>query len=130
MSTVHHSDRRRIARAGLLVDLQLRGLLDSTLVVWMGEIGRTPNINNRAGRDHYVRSWSTALAGGGIKGGQVYGESDATGVDVKDNPVTEGDFFATIYSALGIDPKKENFAGVRPIPLAPFGSKVVSELLA
>ncbi len=117
------------AWAGLLVDLQQRGLLDNTLVVWMGEIGRTPNINNRAGRDHYVRSWSTALAGGGIKGGQVYGESDATGADVKDNPVTEGDFFATIYAALGIDPKKENFAGVRPIPLAPFGSKVVSELL-
>lgn len=117
------------AWAGLLTDLEQRGLLDKTLVVWTGEIGRTPSINNRAGRDHYVRSWSTALAGCGIKGGVVYGESDADGVDVKNNPVTEGDFFATIYSALSIDPKTENFAGVRPVPLAPFGSKVVSELL-
>jgi len=117
------------AWAGLLMDLEQRGLLDKTLVVWTGEIGRTPSINNRAGRDHYVRSWSTALAGCGIKGGLVYGESDADGIDVKSNPVTEGDFFATIYSALSIDPKTENFAGVRPVPLAPFGSKVVSELL-
>ena len=117
------------AWAGLLVDLQQRGLLDKTLVVWTGEIGRTPKINNRAGRDHYVRCWSTALAGCGIKGGQVYGASDQDGVDVKDNPVTEGDFFATIYQALSIDPKQENLAGVRPVPLAPFGSKVVRDLL-
>jgi hypothetical protein len=59
----------------------------------------------------------------------MYGESDIDGVEVKDNPVTEGDFFATIYKALGIDPKIENFAGVRPVPLAPFGSKVVESLL-
>lgn len=118
------------AWAGLLTDLEQRGLLSKTLVVWTGEIGRTPSINNRAGRDHYVRSWSTALAGCGIKGGIVYGESDADGIDVKSNPVTEGDFFATIYSALSIDPKLENLAGVRPVPLAPFGSKVVSELMS
>lgn len=117
------------AWAGLLVDLEQRGLLEKTLVVWTGEIGRTPRINNRAGRDHYVRCWTTALAGCGIKGGVVYGESDTDGVEVKDKPVTEGDFFATIYHALSIDPKTENFAGVRPVPLAPFGSKVVSELL-
>ena len=118
------------AWAGLLVDLQQRGLLDKTLVIWAGEIGRTPKINNRAGRDHYVRCWSTALAGCGIKGGVVYGASDQDGVEVKDNPVTEGDFFATIYHALSIDPKQENLAGVRPVPLAPFGSKVVNDLLA
>jgi hypothetical protein len=118
------------AWAGLLTDLKERGLLDSTLVIWAGEIGRTPRINNRAGRDHFVRCWATALAGCGIKGGLVYGASDEDGFEVKDNPVTEGDFFATIYQALSIDPKIENFAGVRPIPLAPFGSKVVSELLA
>ena len=117
------------AWAGLLTDLKDRGLLDRTLVVWTGEIGRTPQINNRAGRDHFVRCWSTALAGCGIKGGQAYGASDADGKEVKDNPVTEGDFFATIYRALGIDPTTENFAGVRPIPLAPFGSKVVRSLL-
>lgn len=117
------------AWAGLLADLKERGLLDKTLVVWTGEIGRTPSINNRAGRDHYVRCWSTALAGCGIKGGQAYGTSDVDGADVKDNPVTEGDFFATIYSALSINPKAENYAGLRPVPLAPFGSKVVTALL-
>jgi hypothetical protein len=118
------------AWAGLLTDLEQRGMLENTLIIWAGEIGRTPSINNRAGRDHYVRSWSTALAGCGIKGGVMYGESDQDGVDVKDKPVTEGDFFATIYHALGIDPLTENFAGVRPVPLAPFGSKVVTELFA
>ena len=117
------------AWAGLLQDLKERGMLEKTLVVWTGEIGRTPSINNRAGRDHYVRCWSTALAGCGIKGGQTYGTSDENGADVKENPVTEGDFFATIYKALSIDPKIENYAGLRPVPLAPFGSKVVDALL-
>lgn len=118
------------AWAGLLEDLKQRGLLEKTLVVWTGEIGRTPSINNRAGRDHYVRCWSTALAGCGIKGGTVYGSSDENGIEVKDNPVTEGDFFATIYQAMSINPKTENYAGLRPVPLAPFGSKVVKDLLA
>jgi hypothetical protein len=117
------------AWAGLLQDLKDRGLLENTLVVWTGEIGRTPSINNRAGRDHYVRCWSTALAGAGIKGGQLYGASDENGVEVKDSPVSEGDFFATIYSALSIDPATENYAGLRPVPLAPFGSKPVKALL-
>jgi hypothetical protein len=118
------------AWSALLDDLAERGLLEDTLVVWMGEIGRTPRINNRSGRDHYVRSWTSALAGGGVKGGLIYGESDADGVDVKDKPVTEADFFATVYSALGIDPSIENHAGVRPIPLAPFGHNVVQDILA
>lgn len=118
------------AWSGLLIDLQQRGLLEKTLVIWMGEIGRTPRVNNRSGRDHYVRSWSTALSGCGLKGGFVYGASDEDGVDVKENRVTEGDFFATIYKALGVDPETENYAGVRPIPLAPFGSRVVEDLLA
>jgi hypothetical protein len=118
------------AWAGLLDDLSERGMLDDTLVVWMGEIGRTPRINNRSGRDHYVRSWTSALAGGGVKGGLVYGESDRDGADVKDKPVTEGDFFATVYAALGVDPTTENYSGVRPIPLAPFGHSVVNDLLA
>jgi hypothetical protein len=118
------------AWAGLITDLKQRGLFDNTLLVWTGEIGRTPKINNRAGRDHYVRCWTTALAGCGIKGGAVYGESDRDGVEVKDSPVTEGDFFATVYRALSIDPKEENFAGVRPIPLAPFGSKPVEAILS
>lgn len=118
------------AWSALLDDLTDRGMLDDTLVIWMGEIGRTPRINNRSGRDHYVRSWSTALAGGGVKGGLMYGESDRDGYDVKDKKVTEGDFFATIYTALGVDPKTENHTGLRPIPLAPFGHKVVKDILA
>jgi len=118
------------AWAGLLTDLEQRGLLENTLVIWMGEIGRTPRINNRIGRDHYVRAWSTALAGCGVKGGLVYGATDEEGRDVKDNPVSEGDFFATVYRALGIDPETENYVGVRPIPIAPFGSNVVTDLLA
>ncbi len=117
------------AWAALLDDLEERGLLDDTVVVWMGEIGRTPRINNRSGRDHYVRSWTAALAGGGVKRGLVYGASDEDGVDVKDNPVTEADFFATIYQALGVNPGTENYTGVRPIPLAPFGHKVVKDIL-
>jgi len=117
------------AWAGLLTDLHQRGMLKNTLVVWMGEIGRTPSINNRSGRDHYVRAWTTVLAGARIKPGIVYGETDLDGKDVKDKPVTEGDFFATIYKSLGINPNKENFQGVRPIPLAPFGSNVVEDLL-
>ncbi len=118
------------AWVALLADLKERGLLEKTLVIWAGEIGRTPQINNRAGRDHHVRCWTTALAGCGIKGGVVYGASDIDGNEVKDNPVREGDFFATIYQALSVDPATENLAGVRPVPLAPFGSKVVKELLA
>ncbi|MDB5384584.1 MAG: hypothetical protein JWM11_230 [Planctomycetaceae bacterium] len=115
--------------AGLLTDLHERGLLANTLVVWMGEIGRTPQINNRAGRDHYVRAWSTALAGGGVKGGYVHGATDQDGRDVTSGEVKEGDFFATIYQALGINPSTEHFAGSRPVPIAPFGSKVVRDLL-
>ena len=118
------------AWSGLITDLEQRGLLDQTLIVWMGEIGRTPRINNRSGRDHYVRSWSTALVGGGVKRGLVYGESDKDGIDVKDNPVTEGDFFATIYQSLGINPGREHYNGLQPIPIAPFGSKVVKDILA
>ena len=93
------------AWSALLHDLEERGLLQDTLVVWMGEVGRTPYINNRAGRDHYIRAWTIVLAGGGIKGGQVYGETDIDGKEVKDKPVSEGDLFATIYTALGINPR-------------------------
>ncbi len=118
------------AWAALLDDLEERGLLDDTLVVWMGEIGRTPRVNNRSGRDHYVRCWSAALAGAGVKRGLVYGETDKDGIDVQDSPVTEADFFATVYASLGIDPEIENYSGVRPIPLAPFGHKVVRDILA
>jgi hypothetical protein len=91
----------------LIRDLHEKRLLDRTLVVWMGEFGRTPKVNGNNGRDHYPRAWSAALAGGGIKGGRVIGSTDKDGVDVKESPVTVPDLFATIYSAIGIDPKKK-----------------------
>jgi hypothetical protein len=118
------------AWSGLLQDLQERGLLDSTLVVWMGEVGRTPYINNREGRDHYVRAWTIVLAGGGIRGGQVYGSTDADGREVRDNPVSEGDLFATIYTALGINPRVRHYVGTRPIWATPEGSRPIRALLA
>jgi hypothetical protein len=118
------------AWSGLLTDLEERGLLKDTLVVWMGEVGRTPQINNRAGRDHFVRGWTVVLAGGGITGGQLYGATDADGKDVKDDPVSEGDLFATIYTTLGINPRARHHVGTRPIWLTPEGSKPIKALLA
>jgi hypothetical protein len=117
------------AWSGLLDDLQERGLLKDTLVVWMGEVGRTPQINNRAGRDHYIRAWTIVLAGGGIKGGLVYGATDADGKEVKDNPVSEGDLFATIYTTLGMNPRVKHFVGTRPVWATPEGSKAIREIL-
>jgi uncharacterized protein (DUF1501 family) len=98
-------------------------------VVWMGEVGRTPEINNRAGRDHYIRGWTIVLAGGGIRGGQIYGATGPDGRGVKDNPVSEGDLFATIYTALGVNPRVKHFVGTRPIWATPENSKVLRELL-
>ncbi|MBI3821878.1 MAG: DUF1501 domain-containing protein [Planctomycetes bacterium] len=118
------------AWSGLLTDLAERNLLANTLVVWMGEVGRTPYINNRAGRDHFIRAWTIVLAGGGIRGGQVYGSTDRDGREVAENPVTEGDLFATIYTALGINPRVRHYVGARPIWATPEGSRPVRALLA
>lgn len=118
------------AWSGLLADLAERGLLQDTLVVWMGEVGRTPYINNRAGRDHYIRGWTVVLAGGGIKGGLVHGATDLDGKDVKDDPVSEGDLFATIYTALGVNPRAKHYVGQRPVWVTPEGSKPLRSLLA
>jgi hypothetical protein len=89
------------AFAALLDDLSDRGLLDSTLVGWTGEFGRTPKINGGGGRDHWGRVYSTVLAGGGVKGGQVIGKSNKEGGLPADDPVFVTDFFATMYHALG-----------------------------
>lgn len=91
------------AFSALLTDLADRGLLDETLVIWTGEFGRTPKVNGGAGRDHWGAVYSTVLAGGGIRGGQVYGSSDDLGGVPADSPVHVSDFFATIYHALGFD---------------------------
>lgn len=90
--------------SALLEDLRARGLLDDTLVVWLSEFGRTPRINGQAGRDHWGRVFSIALAGAGIRGGQVYGASDRHGGEPADRPVSPGDFAATLFHALGIPP--------------------------
>jgi uncharacterized protein (DUF1501 family) len=102
----------------LMTELRARNLLESTLIVWMGEFGRTPKINESAGRDHFPNAWSTVLAGGGIHGGQVIGDTGADGEQVKDRPVLVPDLLATIIKGLGIDPAKQNTVdNGRPIRL-------------
>jgi uncharacterized protein (DUF1501 family) len=109
------------AMAALFDDLRRRGLFDSTLVVWTGEFGRTPRINNNAnpGRDHWGNAWSVLLAGCGIQGGRVIGRTDERGAEVVETPVTPENLAATIYDKVGIDYKKyyETPSG-RPIRLA------------
>ncbi len=118
------------AWSGLLIDLERAGLLRDTLVVWMGEVGRTPTINNRAGRDHFIHGWTIVLAGAGIKGCVVHGSTDADGCDIAGNPVSEGDLFATIYTALGVNPRVKHYVGPRPIWATPEGPKPIQHLLA
>ncbi len=116
--------------SALMSDLKERGLLDSTLIVWMGEFGRTPKINPQKGRDHWPNSWSTVLAGGGIKGGQAYGKTSANGMEIKENPVGVADFMATVVKALGIDPEKQNNSNVgRPIRIADKAGKPIREVV-
>ena len=88
--------------SALLEDLDQRGLLNETIVAVAGEFGRTPRINATAGRDHWAPCYSQLLAGGGIRGGQIYGASDNIGAYVKDSPVTPEDFFSTIFHAFGL----------------------------
>ncbi|MGD9855646.1 MAG: DUF1501 domain-containing protein [Planctomycetaceae bacterium] len=120
-----------LALTALISDLEDRGLFDETLIVVMGEFGRTPKLNTAGGRDHWPRVFSVALAGGGVQGGQVIGSSDSVGEGPKDRPVTPSDLAATILQLLGIDPKLElHTADGRPIRVAPYESEVVSELIA
>jgi hypothetical protein len=115
--------------AALLEDLDARGLLDETLVVVMGEMGRTPRVNAQGGRDHWTHCYSVILAGGGIRGGVAYGESDAQAAFIRDRPVHIRDICATIYHALGIDPEMPVYdRGNRPIPVA-HGGQAVTEIL-
>jgi len=95
------------AYSALLEDLHLRGLLDETLIVTVGEFGRTPRINPTQGREHWGPCYTALLSGGGVRGGQVYGRSDRLGAYPSDNPVTPEDLLATIYHALGIAPDNE-----------------------
>src|SRR3954447_3287009 len=118
------------AFAALIRDLDQRGMLDSTLVMVTTEFGRTPKINATAGRDHYPKVFSVVLAGGGIRRGQIYGSSDATGGEPDETPLTVPDLANTIYTQMGIDPEKNLMApGNRPIKIVKDGT-LVKELLA
>jgi hypothetical protein len=117
------------AFAALLDDLAERGLLDSTLVVWMGDFGRTPIINKAAGRDHWPQCYSMVLAGGGIRGGQVVGESDRTGSAPKSRPVTPADVHATIFTALGYDPHIITYPSAVGVPTPLSEGEPIHEIL-
>jgi hypothetical protein len=115
----------------LLEDLHDRGMLENTMVVAMGEFGRTPKINPAGGRDHWPQCWTIVMAGGGIKGGHVYGSSDEIGSAPLDHPVTPGHVAATIYQGLGLDldillPGPNS----RPIRLVDHGIEAIQELFA
>ncbi len=117
------------AFVALLDDLTERGLLDSTLVIWMGDFGRTPIINKDIGRDHWPQCYTVVMAGGGIRAGQVVGESDKIGGVPKLRPVTPADLHATVFAALGYDPHATTYLTTdgRPIPLS--DGQVLRELL-
>jgi Protein of unknown function (DUF1501) len=115
--------------AQLIADLKQRGMLDSTVIMWMGEFGRTPIINPRGGRDHYPRAFNAVVAGGGLRGGQVIGETDKAGTEVTANPVTVQDLFQSVCKSLKIDATKENMSPIgRPIKVVD-GGKPVKELI-
>lgn len=118
------------AVSGLLTDLDQRGLLESTLVMITTEFGRTPKVNKDSGRDHWARSYSMILAGGGVQRGLIYGASDATASEPARDPVSLEDFLCTAYHQLGIDSNSELLAfGTRPIEIVK-GGKVVKDVLA
>lgn len=116
------------AMATLIADLKQRGLLETTLVLWIGEFGRTPQITPRVGRDHYPRVFSAAISGCGIRGGQVIGSSTANGTAIADRPVSVNDLFTSVCTALRVDPTRENISPLgRPMRIVD-GGEVVSEL--
>ncbi len=117
------------AFSSLLEDLQNRRILDKTMVVAMGEFGRTPKVNPAGGRDHWPQCWTIMMGGGGIKGGQIIGASDDIGASPKDRPTTPGQIAATIYHALGV-PLELELPGAqnRPIPLVERGMEPIKEL--
>jgi hypothetical protein len=114
-----------LAYSTLMEDLESRGLLDETLVVVMGEMGRTPKINSNAGRDHWTHCYSVLFSGAGIRGGTVWGSSDAQAAYPDRDPVGPGDICASIYHCLGIDPEMPILEpGGRPIPVAHGGKPI------
>ncbi|WP_372723535.1 DUF1501 domain-containing protein, partial [Novipirellula sp.] len=119
-----------VALSALLDDLSERGMLDETLVMVSSEFGRTPKINKDAGRDHWPKVFSVMLAGGGIKGGTIYGASDSTASEPEENAVSPADLATTMYRLLGIVADKELMApGDRPIEIVD-GGNIIEPLLA
>jgi hypothetical protein len=115
----------------LIEELKERGLYDNTIVVATGEFGRTPKINPAGGRDHWPQCWSMILGGGGIKGGQIIGASDATGGYPTDRPTPPADVAATLFSALGIRLTQElPSPGNRPLPVVEYSARPIRELLS
>ncbi len=113
----------------LVRELNERGLWRNTVLVWMGEFGRTPRINQNAGRDHWPRCWSVVLGGGALRGGQAYGRTDRDGLSVAENQVGIGDIFATVYRALGIDPHTQVRDPIgRPFAIAGSGGRPIEAL--
>jgi hypothetical protein len=118
------------AWSSLMRELKERGLLETTLIVWMGEFGRTLKFPRPDGRDHWPNSFSAVLAGGGIKGGQMIGDTGPDGASIKDRPVTVPELLATICQALGIDVRQQNLSNVgRPIRIVAPGTRAVQEVL-
>jgi uncharacterized protein (DUF1501 family) len=104
--------------ATLMKELDERGLLDSTTILWLGEFGRTPNINASAGRDHFPAAWSCVLAGGGIAGGQAYGKTNASGMEVMEGKLGAEDVLATLCQALGVPADTMQMSDLgRPLPI-------------
>jgi hypothetical protein len=116
----------------LMEDLRNRGLLDSTLIVWMGEFGRSPRINPQRGREHFPNAWSTVLAGGGLRGGRVIGRTSADGNTIDSGrPVSVPDFLSTVCRILGIDPMRQNMSNVRrPIRIVDVAAQPIRDLLS
>jgi len=133
---MNHEKNARVTEqsvAALITDLHQRGLLDETIVLWAGEMGRTPAvgaINDVTGRDHHVSGYTIFMAGGGFKGGIAYGETDEFGTNAIVNPLTVHDLHATILHQLGIDHERLTFRyGGRDIRLTDVHGKVISEIL-
>ncbi|MFO0981931.1 MAG: DUF1501 domain-containing protein, partial [Planctomycetota bacterium] len=118
------------AMAALLDDLKHGGLLAETLVIWMGEFGRTPQLTSSDGRGHFTKSWCALLAGGGIRGAQVIGQTDERGENIVARPVTVPDLFATLAQLFRVDGSQIHYAGQRPIWLVDPEGKPVLEALA
>jgi len=116
--------------AALLDDLAERGMLETTLVVVMSEMGRTPRINQLYGRDHWSKAWSVALAGAGIKGGALVGKTNANGTAVADREVYSGHLWHTYLQAVGLDSTKNFYPNERPVPIADPKTAAITELLA